>query len=157
MTNVISTFFQVHGANGSDQLGQDQGHGEASEGSHEKVSRKGKPHQVLTLPLISSTQGMAEEETKGETKKKANEGRDCGFLVLQPAQKCCQPHHTRETELSVQCQLPTYIFHVCMPLSSSKNDRQKKQEIASLDQRDIVWSSAGNANYWQGTGRVWIW
>ena len=85
VTNLISTFFQVHGANGSDELGQDQGHGEAGEGSHEKVSRKGKPDQVLTSPLISSTQGMAEEETKAKAKQEADEGRDCGLLVLQAA------------------------------------------------------------------------
>ena len=81
----FATFFQVHGANGSDELGQDQGHGEAGEGSHEKVSRKGKPDQVLTSPLVSSTQGMAEEETKAKTKKEADEGRDCGLLLFQAA------------------------------------------------------------------------
>ena len=72
----LSTFFQVHGANGGDQLGEDQGHGEAGEGSHEKVARQGEPDQILLFPLVSSTQGMAQEETKSETKKEAGEGRD---------------------------------------------------------------------------------
>ena len=84
-TVVISTFFQVHGANGGDQLGKDEGHGEAGEGSHEKVAGEGEPDQVLALPLVSSSQDMAEEETKAEAKKEADEGRDCGFLVLQAA------------------------------------------------------------------------
>ena len=58
----LSTFFQVHGANGGDQLGEDQGHGEAGESSDEQVAREGEPHQGLALPLVSSTQGMAQEE-----------------------------------------------------------------------------------------------
>ena len=61
-SKTLSAFFQVHRADGGDQLGQDQGHGEAGERSHEQVAREGKPHQGLALPLISSTQGVAQEE-----------------------------------------------------------------------------------------------
>ena len=94
-SKTLSAFFQVHRADGGDQLGQHQGHGEAGEGSHEKVARQGEPDQVLLFPLVSSTQGMAQEETKSETKKEAGEGRDCSLLLLQAAQNCSQSHHVK--------------------------------------------------------------
>ena len=87
-----SSFSQVHGTDGRDQLGQDQRHGEGGEGAHEQVAREGEPHQVFASPQVAASLEMAEEKTESEPKEKAGKSRNCGSLLLQELESWQQVH-----------------------------------------------------------------